>query len=313
MKSRGGLSRGRGMSENVIAMWIHSMHRLAGVHSAMTSLTGQIHQTSEQHIELRASPVNRDLSDIATLQSWFEDYSPFTDMKDLVSIANGITASEESNVNCDKAEEVGAMIQENLDNMEYQKVKIKRSDTVKTMASLQSAVKIADEEVAIDPMTLFSRLVVLIMREQDIIPYFSYELAPYPPSLFKDGIMRDPRKSKLRDYLTKNVAQSKLPDSAIHVIDGGALLHWVQWAPNLTYGGVIKQYREFLLANFGPCIIIFDGFNNGPSTKDLKHQSRGSKLSQTVTVDLHRKVETKQAKFLKNGNHAYIVPSRRFA
>ena len=40
--------------------------------------------------------------------------------------------------------------------------------------------------------------------------------------------MRDPRKSKLRDYLTKNVAQSKLPDSAIHVIDGGALLHWVQ-------------------------------------------------------------------------------------
>ena len=43
------------MSENVIAMWIHSMHRLAGVHRAMTSLTGQIHQTSEQHIELRAS------------------------------------------------------------------------------------------------------------------------------------------------------------------------------------------------------------------------------------------------------------------
>ena len=28
--------------------------------------------------------------------------------------------------------------------------------------------------------------------------------------------------------MTKNVAQSKLPDSAIHVIDGGALLHWVQ-------------------------------------------------------------------------------------
>ena len=40
------------------------------------------------------------------------------------------------------------------------------------MASLQNAVEIVDEEVLIDPMTQFSRLVVLVMRENDIASYF---------------------------------------------------------------------------------------------------------------------------------------------
>ena len=61
--------------------------------------------------------------------------------------------------------------------------KIKRSDKVKTLASLQSSVKIAEEEVAIDPMTLFTRLIALVMRESDVTSYFKYELSPYPASL----------------------------------------------------------------------------------------------------------------------------------
>ena len=36
------------------------------------------------------------------------------------------------------------------------------------MVSLQNTVKIGDEEVPINPMTLFSCLVVLVMRENDI-------------------------------------------------------------------------------------------------------------------------------------------------
>ena len=84
VKSRGGLSRGRGMNENARARWIHSMHRLAGVHGAMSALTGQIHQTSDQHVEEREACIERDQRDKTTLQSWFEDHSPFTDTKELV-------------------------------------------------------------------------------------------------------------------------------------------------------------------------------------------------------------------------------------
>ena len=55
--------------------------------------------------------------------------------------------------------------------------------------------------------------------------------------------MRDPKKSKLREYLTKNVNQTELPGAAVHVIDGSALLHLVQWLSNATYSGVMKQHR----------------------------------------------------------------------
>ena len=70
---------------------------------------------------------------------------------------------------------------------------------MKTLAHLHTSIKIANEEVCIDPMTLFSRLIALMMRENDVAPYFEYELSPYPASLFKNGVMRDTTKSKLRN------------------------------------------------------------------------------------------------------------------
>ena len=93
----------------------------------------------------------------------------------------------------------------------------------------------------------------------------------------------------------------RLPEllrAAVHVIDGGALLHLVQWLSNTSYSKVITQYREYLLERFCPCTVIFDGYDNEPSTKDIKHQVRGAKLSQIVTVDLRKKVSTLQEKFL---------------
>ena len=149
----------------------------------MSNLTGQIHQTSEQLVELRESRINRDTKDLTILQSWFGEHSPFTNARELVSIATGITATEESLVNCDKAEEVGNKIQHILHDVEFTAAKIKRSDKVKTLAYLQTSIKIADEEIFIDPMTLFSRLIALVMRENYVMSYFTYELSPYPTSL----------------------------------------------------------------------------------------------------------------------------------
>ena len=178
VKSHGGLSRGRGMNENARTIWIHSMHRLAGVHGVMSALTGQIHQTSDQYVEKRETRIERDQRDKTTLQNWFEDHSSFADTKELVSIANGIAASIESGVNCDNAEEIGANIQQSLDDVNYQMSKIKHSEKVKTMSSLLSAVKIDNEDVAIDPMTLFSRLIVMVMGEKTLHHIFLMNIPP---------------------------------------------------------------------------------------------------------------------------------------
>ena len=81
------------------------------------------------------------------------------------------------------------------------------------------------------------------------------------------------------------------------------LLRIVNWLPNHTYEGIVAQYKDYLMATFGPCIVVFAGYENGANTKDHKHQIRGSKLSQTVTIELNRKVEVPQNMFLKNGKN----------
>lgn len=206
-------------------------------------------------------------------------------------------------LNCDQVGEIGTKIQQSLDDVAFTAAKIKRNEKVKTLASLQSSVQIVEEEVAIDPTTLFTRLIALVMRENDVASYFEYELSSYPTSLFKNAVMRDATKSKLRDYLTKNIKQCGLPDNVVHVIDGGALLHTVKWLPNQDFEGIIAQYRDFLMATFGHCIVVFDGYENEASTKDHKHRKRGSKLSQAVTIELNRKVHVLQNVFLKNGKN----------
>ena len=44
IKSRGGLTRGRGVTESVRTLWINSTHRVSGIHEAMTTLTGAKHK-----------------------------------------------------------------------------------------------------------------------------------------------------------------------------------------------------------------------------------------------------------------------------
>ena len=122
--------------------------------------------------------------------------------------------------------------------------------------------------------------------------------------------MRDSKKSKLRDYLTKNFLQAELPVGSItHIIDGGALLYSVKWIPDTTYRDIVKQYQSYLLSTFGLCTVIFDGFDDCPSTKDIKHHVRGSKTLQTVTVDLNKRVTVAQEKFLKNGRNQTMMIS----
>ena len=83
----------------------------------------------------------------------------------------------------------------------------------------------------------------------------------------------------------------------------------VQWLSNTIYSRIIKQCREYLLAAFSPCSVIFDGYRNGSSTKGIKHQVRGAKLFKIGTVDLNKKVNISPEKFLKNGKKKTMLIS----
>ena len=55
VKSRGGLSRGRGMKEGTRHLWAMSLNNAAAIHQAMNQLAGSTIKTTEQHVDLEHS------------------------------------------------------------------------------------------------------------------------------------------------------------------------------------------------------------------------------------------------------------------
>jgi hypothetical protein len=57
-----------------------------------------------------------------------------------------------------------------------------------------------------------------------------------------------------------------------YVLDGGSLLHRIPWPRGATFGKIIDMYAEYVRNRYNNVIIVFDGYGNGPSTKDHTHQ-----------------------------------------
>ena len=112
IKSRGGLTQGRGFTDTVRLMWVHCAHMCGEVQNAMTTLTDHQHQTNEQHIELGTSRLKRDNADLMKVQKWFQKHNPFDQTEpNLKSIYTGVVALTDSGINCDEIEKVGKDIQ----------------------------------------------------------------------------------------------------------------------------------------------------------------------------------------------------------
>ena len=115
IKSRGGLTRGRGITETVRLLWVYSMHKCAEVQKAMTDITGLVHRTSDQHVELGNTRCNRDVGDLNTILKWLAQHNPFDiQMPELRSLSSGLTASDGDGVNCDRSQKLDSYSKENL-------------------------------------------------------------------------------------------------------------------------------------------------------------------------------------------------------
>ena len=157
IKSSGGLTRGRGMTESVRILWFYSMHKCAGIHETMSQLTQLYSSTSEQHVEFGLSRMKRDNVDLFKIKHWFDVHHPFDEGNhSLRCLSSGLSCSEDDIINCDQAEEVGAKVHKKMDSQVYSDISLKRSDQVKTLLNLKKGVKIEGNTVHVDPMILFS-------------------------------------------------------------------------------------------------------------------------------------------------------------
>lgn len=77
MHSCGGLTRGRGISDSVLALWTLGMISLHNVCNAIEEYCDVSLDTSEQHVDARTSRITRDDQDLKKMLNWLSQYPPF--------------------------------------------------------------------------------------------------------------------------------------------------------------------------------------------------------------------------------------------
>ena len=71
------------------------------------------------------------------------------------------------------------------------------------------------------------------------------------------------------------------------VVDGGALLHKVQWPTGSTFGEIVQIYVNYMkikLGKFENICVAFDGYTNASSTKGKGNAQRIVVVSANITI-----------------------------
>ena len=86
-----------------------------------------------------------------------------------------------------------------------------------------------------------------------------------------------------------------------HVIDGGSLLQRILWKRDETFNSIAKGYVEYIQKKLTNPIVVFDGYNAGPGTKDTAdlHHTKGL-VGPKVNFVGSMPYKTKKEHFLSN-------------
>ena len=207
-------------------------------------------------------------------------------------------------MNVNSAEAIGTKIVRRMEGQTVAGFKFSKKEQVTTLAS---AVYVAfdGEQIENDPQQFYQRLLVAGVGTIDIQTLFQYELCSYPISLFdKYTLMRMAAKADLQHDLVKRVPScimTECPAGVKYVIDGGAMLQRPPWPKASTYGSICQLYRSYICNHYQNALVVFDGYENGPSTKDETHQRRvGSELGVDVDLGQDMMLKMKKKPFLAN-------------
>ena len=151
---------------------------------------------------------------------------------------------------------------------------------------------------------MLQRLVALSTDEMDSSDIFEYELATFPFALFEpNGLPRAACKAQLADTLwkLKEWEKTEHKEPVQFVQDGGSLLHKITWPKGLTFDEISNLYMDYVQCQFGRPIVIFDGYTQEPSTKDITYirRSKGI-LSPEVDFTAQMPCKLKKDAFLAN-------------
>ena len=157
----------------------------------------------------------------------------------------------------------------------------------------------------VDPQLLFQRLTTVATNLESKEDVFKYELTTVPAALFDSlGHQRQANKASLGDYLwtiCDHSATVPCGGTVCYVLDGGSLLHRVTWPQDVTYADGISEYVSYIKRRYCNATIVFDGYDSGPSIKDVTHNRRSGRVAPDIDFSGNMRVCVKMEPFLSNG------------
>ncbi|KAE8745769.1 hypothetical protein FOCC_FOCC007485 [Frankliniella occidentalis] len=311
IKTSGGLP-GRGFTESVILEWVLSAPAVLEVSAAVEELTGVYRESSEQHVELRDSRVDRDTRHLQKFTDWLREHSPFAVQEHplkVMCVSTGKLGADE--VNCYKAKEVGLGLMRQMYGQNFGHATAKKKGIVVPLSYSGPVKKKKLSAEEINSNLLFMRMCRVGVTPEKLKEYLKHELASKPPALFDEkGLMRHNDKSSLArrlqcpdddddDYNLDDldISPTELPGTSPGgpgpeehvVVDGGHLLHTVAWPrppPGarrdqvVTYRDVCATYVRHCTTVLAPpappsrVTIVFDGYEVRWNTKCEEQQRR---------------------------------------
>ena len=110
-------------------------------------------------------------------------------------------------------------------------------------------------------------------------------------------------KAELQNGLVKKVptgVTKEKPVDSEPVVDGGALLQHLPWPKSTSYADICQLYIQHVHKYYYNALIVCDGYEGGPTTKDETHQRRtGNEMGVEVDFTLDMLLRMKKS-FLAN-------------
>ncbi|KAL5006048.1 hypothetical protein ScPMuIL_017206 [Solemya velum] len=151
------------------------------------------------------------------------------------------------------------------------------------------------------PREIEERLVIAGNHAGKLPDAMHYELCAYPPALLESRHALLAANKPVLANAIWNLAPLDPTDptgDVRYVLDGGALLQRIPWQLGETYDEILNRYARYS-KKYGLSIVVFDGYRDGPSTKDDTHQRRGHQ-ARKVTFTASMALSVKKEEFLKN-------------
>ena len=187
IKSIGGLTRGRGLTEVQRAQWLLSMPHCAEMNQAMQKLTDVNYQTSKQHKEMGKARTEHDHTDTSTFLEFLTERNPFTPGTNLRNIETGVIP--DGKVDVDRSVEIRSNIVRSMEGQQIDDYVFMKNKQVVTLAS-KTNLNVDGNEISVESQLLFQRL---LSAASGIFPnlseIFRYELCNNPAALFEPSGM----------------------------------------------------------------------------------------------------------------------------